>query len=199
MSIPASAKYAIIREMTMRDNNRLNISWLCETAGVTRSGYYSYLESEPLRQQREQQDREDFLKILEAYKFRGYRKGARSIYMRLIHLKPPVVMNLKKIRRLMKKYNLPRSRSSTTAAPASLTARSAPSWTPARTAARLPCLPPRLSTTRPSWTVSPSRLSWVERLRSRFLRSDLHTSFQALLLRERGFSRLYPPGFVHIV
>ena len=106
MSIPASAKYAIIREMTMRDNNRLNISWLCETAGVTRSGYYSYLESEPLRQQREQQDREDFLKILEAYKFRGYRKGARSIYMRLIHLKPPVVMNLKKIRRLMKKYNL---------------------------------------------------------------------------------------------
>ena len=106
MSIPASAKYAIIREMTMRDNNRLNLSWLCETAGVSRSGYYSYLESEDLRQQREQHDREEFLKILEAYKFRGYSKGARGIYMRLIHLKPPVVMNLKKIRRLMKKYNL---------------------------------------------------------------------------------------------
>ena len=102
MSISASAKYAIIREMTMRDNNRLNLSWLCETAGVSRSGYYSYLESEDLRQQREQHDREEFLKILEAYKFRGYSKGARGIYMRLIHLKPPVVMNLKKIRRLMK-------------------------------------------------------------------------------------------------
>ena len=49
MSISASAKYAIIREMTMRDNNRLNLSWLCETAGVSRSGYYSYLESEDLR------------------------------------------------------------------------------------------------------------------------------------------------------
>ena len=106
MSIPANAKYAIIREMTMRDNNRLNLSWLCETAGVSRSGYYSYLESEDLRQQREQHDREEFLRILEAYKFRGYSKGARGIYMRLIHLKPPVVMNLKKIRRLMKKYNL---------------------------------------------------------------------------------------------
>ena len=82
MSIPASAKYAIIREMTMRDNNRLNLSWLCETAGVSRSGYYSYLESEDLRQQREQHDREEFLKILEAYKFRGYSKGARGIYMR---------------------------------------------------------------------------------------------------------------------
>ena len=37
MSIPASAKYAIIREMTMRDNNRLNLSRLCETAGVSGS------------------------------------------------------------------------------------------------------------------------------------------------------------------
>lgn len=55
----------IIREMTMRDNNRLNLSWLCETAGVSRSGYYSYLESEDLRQQREQHDREEFLRILE--------------------------------------------------------------------------------------------------------------------------------------
>ncbi|MBR2842457.1 MAG: hypothetical protein IKF06_04175 [Lachnospiraceae bacterium] len=39
MNIPASAKYAIIREMTMRDNNRLNLSRLCETACVSRSGY----------------------------------------------------------------------------------------------------------------------------------------------------------------
>lgn len=46
MSIPANAKYAIIREMTMRDNNRLNLSWLCETACVSRSGYYSYLQNE---------------------------------------------------------------------------------------------------------------------------------------------------------
>lgn len=106
MSISASARYAIIREMTVRDNNRLNLTWLCETAGVSRSGYYSYLESEELRQCREQRDRQDFLMILEAYKFRGYSKGARGIHMRLLHLKPPVVMNLKKIRRLMKKYNL---------------------------------------------------------------------------------------------
>ena len=106
MSISASARYAIIREMTVRDNNRLNLTWLCETAGVSRSGYYSYLESEELRQRREQRDRQDFLMILEAYKFRGYSKGARGIHMRLLHLKPPEVMNLKKIRRLMKKYNL---------------------------------------------------------------------------------------------
>jgi transposase InsO family protein len=106
MSIPASAKYSIIREMTLRDNNMLNITWLCKTAGVSRSGYYHYLDTEDLRQQREENDRKDFTIILEAYQFRGYDKGARGIYMRFLHMKPPVHMNLKKIRRLMKKYNL---------------------------------------------------------------------------------------------
>ena len=106
MSVPASAKYSIIHEMTLRDNNLLNISWLCEAAGVSRSGYYHYLDTEDLRQQREERDRRDFTIILEAYQFRGYNKGARGIYMRLLHLKPPAHMNIKKIRRLMKKYNL---------------------------------------------------------------------------------------------
>jgi len=106
MSVTASAKYAIIQEMTRRDDNMLNISWLCEAACVSRSGYYRYLETENLRQQREEEDRKDFLVILEAYRFRGYKKGARSIYMRLLHMKPPVHMNIKKIRRLMRKYGL---------------------------------------------------------------------------------------------
>ncbi len=106
MSIPACKKYAIIQEMTRRDDNLLNISWLCEAAGVSRSGYYHYLKTEDLREQREEQDRRDFTLILEAYRFRGYDKGARGIYMRLLHMKPPINMNIKKIRRLMKKYNL---------------------------------------------------------------------------------------------
>lgn len=106
MSIAASSKYAIIQEMTSRDNNLLNISWLCEAAGVSRSGYYHYLATEGLRQQREEQDRSDFQIVLEAYNFRGYSKGARSIYMRFLHMNPAVHMNIKKIRRLMKKYGL---------------------------------------------------------------------------------------------
>ena len=36
----------------------------------------------------------------------GYTKGARGIYMAMLHMEPPVIMNLKKIRRLMDKYNL---------------------------------------------------------------------------------------------
>ena len=31
------------------------------------------------------------------YEYRGYRKGARSIYMRLLHMEPLTVMNIKKI------------------------------------------------------------------------------------------------------
>lgn len=106
MNIPASAKFSIIQEMTERDDNLLNISWLCESAGVSRSGYYHYIKTEALRLSREEQDRCDFMIIVEAYQYRGYKKGARSIYMRLLHMNPPVHMNIKKIRRLMNKYSL---------------------------------------------------------------------------------------------
>ena len=59
-----------------------------------------------MRQSREEMDSRDFALVKQAYEFRGYKKGARSIYMRLLHLDPPVVMNIKKIRRLMRKYGL---------------------------------------------------------------------------------------------
>ena len=75
-------------------------------AEVSRSGYYAWLNAAPARAPREQQDREDFEKILTAYKMHRYSKGAKGIYMALLHMDPPVVMNLKKIRHLMDKFNL---------------------------------------------------------------------------------------------
>jgi len=101
-----SAKYEIIRTMTVRDNNLLNIQWLCDIAGVSRSGYYYWLGTEKSREEQERQDEHDFSLILAAFKHRGYDKGARGIHMRLLRLDPPVTMNTKKISRLMKKYNL---------------------------------------------------------------------------------------------
>ena len=53
---------------------------------------------------REQRDEADYALILAAYHYRGYAKGARGIHMRLLH--QGIRMNLKKIRRLMKKYGL---------------------------------------------------------------------------------------------
>jgi len=90
--------------MTMGSNNKLNISWLCDNAGVSRSGYYSWLSHMQERMKKELRDRVDFELIIQAYKFRGYDKGRRGIYMRLQHIE--VRMNQKKIRRLMKKYGL---------------------------------------------------------------------------------------------
>lgn len=99
-------KFGIIREMTARDDNLLNISWLCKIAGVSRSGYYNWLASEAARRMREERDRADFELILKAYNYRGYAKGARGIYMRMLHMNPATIMNIKKIRRLMNKYGL---------------------------------------------------------------------------------------------
>lgn len=102
----ASHQFEIIIETLQNPNNLLSITELCEIAGVSRSGYYRYLNASDVRAAKDAQDKEDFELILAAYKYRGYNKGARSIHMRLLHLEPPVIMNIKKIRRLMKKYNL---------------------------------------------------------------------------------------------
>ena len=101
-----AVKYEVIRDALSQGNNLLNISALCEIAGVSRSGYYRWLNAEESRIKRNNSDAEDFQLILAAYQYRGYDKGARSIYMRLLHQSPPVIMNLKKIRRLMDKYGL---------------------------------------------------------------------------------------------
>lgn len=101
-----SCVFEVIHQTIQQSDNRLSVSRLCETAGVSRSGYYAWVKAAPLREAREEQDRKDFELILMAYQFRGYDKGARGIHMRLLHLETPVNMNLKKIRRLMKKYSL---------------------------------------------------------------------------------------------
>lgn len=102
----ASYKYEVIHNTLQDSPGVFNVSILCELAGFSRSGYYAWLKAAPAREARELQDQSDFELILNIYKKRGYAKGARSIYMGLLHLNPPVVMNIKKIRRLMKKYNL---------------------------------------------------------------------------------------------
>ena len=101
-----SWKFEVIYNTLQEEDNRLNVSMLCDIAGVSRSGYYRWINAANVREEREIKDREDFELILKAYNHRGFNKGARSIYMCMIHWNPPVVMNLKKIKRLMKKYGL---------------------------------------------------------------------------------------------
>lgn len=100
----SNLKYQIIYDIVSAEDNVLNIKELCEIAGVSRSGYYAWVNAEPKRIQRDLQDQKDFELILEAFQYRGYDKGVRGIHMKLLHT--GIRMNQKKIRRLMRKYNL---------------------------------------------------------------------------------------------
>jgi putative transposase len=99
-----SAKYEIIEKMVSQKDNLLNVQLLCEIAGVSRSGFYDWGSSKANRQAGEESDKSDLELILWAYNYRGYKKGAKSIYMRL--LRKGIRINIKKIRRLMAKYNV---------------------------------------------------------------------------------------------
>lgn len=92
----SSCVFEIIYNTMQQSHNALSVKALCETAGVSRSGYYAWVNSAPVRELKEQQDRDDFDLILAAYKMHGYTKGAKGIYMALLHMDPPVIMNLKK-------------------------------------------------------------------------------------------------------
>ena len=93
--------------MVQKHKNKLNIRWLCSTAGVSRSGYYSYVKKLTSKAYllREEKDQADFELILKAYNFKNRKKGSRSIKMTL-ERQFNIIMNLKKIRRLMKKFGL---------------------------------------------------------------------------------------------
>ena len=97
-------RFRLIQEELQQEDNLLSVGRLCDLACVSRSGYYRWLSAADSRAQREERDRRDFELILEAYRFRGRDKGARGIHMRLLHM--GILMNIKKIRRLMKKYQL---------------------------------------------------------------------------------------------
>lgn len=83
------------------------VSYLCDISGVSRSGYYNYFsqKSHEQRKRKDEQDEEVKAIILKAFHFKNRKKGARQIKMTLAG-QFKVVYNLKRIRRIMKKYNI---------------------------------------------------------------------------------------------
>ncbi len=83
------------------------VSYLCDVGGVSRSGYYNYfsIESQEKRKQKDKRDDEVKEIILKAFRYKRRKKGARQIKMTLAG-EFNVVYNLKRIRRIMKKYNI---------------------------------------------------------------------------------------------
>ncbi len=83
------------------------VSHLCQIAEVSRSGYYNYFSSKS-QEHRLVRDKEDELirdNIMKAYNFKRRKKGARQIKMTL-EGQFGIVYNLKRIRRVMKKYDI---------------------------------------------------------------------------------------------
>lgn len=74
-------------------------------AGVSRSGYYDWLKAAPYRELREEQDELDIELIRNIFISKKEKVGALQIKM-IMENDYSAVMNHKKIRRLMSKYNL---------------------------------------------------------------------------------------------
>jgi transposase InsO family protein len=91
--------------MMSHKKRRLTLSYLFELAGVSKSGYYGFSEQTDSKLVRELKDEEDFELIMQAYRFKGFNKGAKQLKMTLEN-QVGTIMNLKKIRRLMKKFGL---------------------------------------------------------------------------------------------
>lgn len=81
------------------------VSYLCQIAKVSRSGYYNYFSSKSHghRLINEKEDELIRVNIMKAYNFKGRKKGARQIKMTL-EGQFGIVYNLKRIRRIMRKY-----------------------------------------------------------------------------------------------
>lgn len=101
----AAEKFILISHILEKYKCKNSISSLCEIAGISRSGYYNYFTStsQNRRIQRAKQDEQVKKVILKAYHFKGRKKGARQIKMTLAG-KFGITYNLKRIRRIMKKY-----------------------------------------------------------------------------------------------
>lgn len=99
-----SEKYTLIHDLVTAAGEEFTVSYLCNVAGVSRSGYYRWLSCASNRLQREEADYEQHLLIKDIFEKKHHKAGWRVIRMDLE--RQGIIMNPKKIKRLMKKYGL---------------------------------------------------------------------------------------------
>lgn len=80
---------------------------MCKLANVSRSGYYNYFSDTSIskRSYKEENDLEIYKNVLAAFNFKNRKKGAKQIKMTLQKFFD-INYNLKRIRRIMKKFNI---------------------------------------------------------------------------------------------
>ncbi|MCR8851150.1 IS3 family transposase, partial [Rossellomorea sp. SC111] len=101
----ASEKYQLIEKTVRAHQLKGQIGHLCTVGKVSKSGYYAWLRSESARQIREESDEQEVQLIKEIFRLKKEKAGILSIKM-ILENEYGVVMNHKKISRLMRKYSL---------------------------------------------------------------------------------------------
>ncbi|MFC3256320.1 IS3 family transposase [Paenibacillus sepulcri] len=104
-ALTSSGRFQIINQTIRRHSLRRLTRFLCQAAEVSTSGYYRWCRAEEERQLREVVDEYDVQLIQTHFNQLNGKAGALGIKMRLERLNG-VVMNHKKIRRLMRKFKL---------------------------------------------------------------------------------------------
>ena len=103
--LKSSEAFELIIKLTNKYNLKNMVTYLCEVANVSRSGYYAYIKSKPNKLKREQSDLKLKKLILKAFDHRGYKKGSRSIKM-VLENDFNKIINRKCIQRIMRKYEI---------------------------------------------------------------------------------------------
>ncbi|MBD8498512.1 IS3 family transposase [Paenibacillus arenosi] len=104
-ALTPSERFELIHQVLCKYKLHRVTRFLCQIAEVSRSGYYRWCNAEVQRQLRKTVDERDFQLINEHFEARNRKAGALDIKMRLERI-DNVVMNHKKIRRIMHKFKL---------------------------------------------------------------------------------------------
>lgn len=103
----ADQKFILIQFVIEKYSLKNMVRYLCEIAGVSRSGYYNYFSHTAVECRKQKHKKDEAVRdmVLKAYCFKNRKKGARQIKMTLAG-QFEVVYNLKRIRRIMNKYDI---------------------------------------------------------------------------------------------
>lgn len=101
----AAKAFTLIERITKDSKFNSLVSHLCSIAGVSRSGYYRFLNNKSIKIKQANIDLSVRDNILKAFNYKGYKKGSRSIKM-LLENEFGITYNRKRIQRIMRKYNI---------------------------------------------------------------------------------------------
>lgn len=101
---PKADRFSLIATLREEDPG-FNVSAACEALEVSRRGYYNWLHAADARERRDRKDLAAKEQVEKAFLSHGFKKGSRQVKDNLLR-EQGIVMNRKKIQRIMRKYGI---------------------------------------------------------------------------------------------